>query len=86
MTILELFELLGVDTEPKDTWAYIDYLIQTSTLSEEVKTEMEQYNSPDTAPEVMEVMLRQLYDSRPDNIQGGHNYSQTDIKRKLDQL
>lgn len=85
MTILELFELLGLD-DKSDPWGYLDGLIHNSNLSEDVKKEMEYYNNDKTEPEILEMMIRLLYDSQLDPITQGRGFNQTDIKRKLEQL
>ena len=85
MTIQEIFEILGIDEQP-DPWAFIDGLIENSTLSDEVKAEMNEYNDADTSPELMEMMISLLFDSQPDRILSGMNYNQSDINRKLRQL
>ena len=86
MTIDELFMILGIEESPPDTWAFTDHLIETSTLDDGTKQAMHELNNPDTEPELMEIIYRLLYDSRPDNIMFGMPYSQKDIKRKLDKL
>ena len=84
-TIQELFELLGLDDKP-DPWGYLDGLIHNSNLSEEVKKEMEYYNNDKTEPEILEMMIRLLYDSQPNPVTHGRGYNQTDIKRHLERL
>jgi len=85
MTIFELFEILGIDDKP-DPWFYISLMIDNSTFEEDTKESMHSYNNDNTAPELMEVMLRMLYDSQRDNIDGGFSYNMGDIHRKLKRL
>lgn len=85
MDIFELFELLGVG-EKTYNHQHIDNLINNSTLTSEIKSEMEDLNNETTETEIMDIMLRILYDNQPDNIVLGNNYNQTDILRKLRQI
>ena len=86
MTIFEIFEMLGVEGDTEHPYGWIDALIHNSTLDDEIKHEMESFNSEECPEEVMIIMLEQLLNNQFDRIASGMPFNQSDIHRKLNKL
>ena len=86
MNILELFEMLGVESDA-DPWLYIEGLIHNSTLEEPIKCEMEAYitHKDSASAEVLELMLKMLLQSQKHPVRDGLNYSQKQLNKYLDE-
>lgn len=63
---------------------YIDSLIVTAAITPERMREIEQYKNTMGSEEAKEV-IQELKDNQTDPIESGRNYSQTEIKNKLNQ-
>jgi len=86
----DLSWLDDIETESSDmidesSVEYAERLLDTSSYDEEQRL-LIQYDINDClfASELYEI-IRKLRDAQPDRIDGGFNYNQTDIKRKLRQ-
>jgi muramoyltetrapeptide carboxypeptidase LdcA involved in peptidoglycan recycling len=83
---MDFNELDNIEFEIVDD-SKIEWLIsilKTSSLSNEVKEDLErELETFNITPERYEQLSNAIYNSQIDIINGGFNYSQTDINRKL---
>ena len=65
---------------------YLDSLIETSNLTEPQRQEIESKLNFETTEGEGQELINWMLENQRDNINGGHNYNQGDIQKKLTEI